>query len=190
MSRSGDGLTACTYVYESLRDEASSWPVVHVGSMLFVGLMGAALYLSVRDVPGVAAWISSLAIGPLVLFYAAGGSDPGCGHRRARRARQRRARGAARSRGRYRPTAVRRRCGRAADRRGGGGVGCGSDRRCRGLPPGGRAVRCVDTARAVGDRRVAGRPRGPVGLLCSAGAVALLAYSQRAAPAVEGAAPA
>ena len=33
-------------------------------------------------------------------------------------------------------------------------------------------------------------PTGPVGLLFFAGAVALLAYSQRAAPAVKGAAPA
>ena len=38
----------------------------------FIGLMGAALYLLVRDLPGRAARISRLAIGPFVLFYGAG----------------------------------------------------------------------------------------------------------------------
>ena len=41
-------------------------------SSVFIGLMGAALYLLVRDLPGRAARISRLAIGPFVLFYGAG----------------------------------------------------------------------------------------------------------------------
>jgi hypothetical protein len=48
------------------------WLVVHVGSVLFVGLTGTALYLLVRDLPAGAARISSLAIGLFVLFYGRG----------------------------------------------------------------------------------------------------------------------
>lgn len=59
-------------VYESLSDEANRWQVVHVGSVLFVALLGLALYLLIRDLGGTAARISRLAIGPFVLFYAAG----------------------------------------------------------------------------------------------------------------------
>lgn len=59
-------------LYESLRDDVTRWQIVHVGSLFFIGLMGAALYLLVRDVPGRAARISRLAIGPFVLFYGAG----------------------------------------------------------------------------------------------------------------------
>ena len=39
--------------------------------LVFIGLMGAALYLLVRDMPGTAARISRLAIGPFVVLYAA-----------------------------------------------------------------------------------------------------------------------
>ena len=58
-------------VYESLRDEVSTYLIVHVGTLIFIGLMGVALYMLVRDLPGRAATISRLAIGPFVLFYAA-----------------------------------------------------------------------------------------------------------------------
>ena len=58
-------------VYESLRDQVDTYLVVHVGTLVFIGLMGVALYLLVRDLPGRAATISRLAIGPFVLFYAA-----------------------------------------------------------------------------------------------------------------------
>lgn len=58
-------------VYGTLRDDVTAYLVVHVGTLLFIGLMGAALYLLVRDMPGRAARISRLAIGPFVLFYAA-----------------------------------------------------------------------------------------------------------------------
>ena len=59
-------------LYGGLRDEVTKWQVVHLGTLLFIGLMGAALYLLVRDLPGRAARISRLAIGPFVLFYGAG----------------------------------------------------------------------------------------------------------------------
>ena len=59
-------------VYASLRDEADTWMLVHVGTLVFIGLMGVALWLLVRDLPGTAARISRLAIGPFVLFYGAG----------------------------------------------------------------------------------------------------------------------
>jgi hypothetical protein len=58
-------------IYGSLRDEATSFIVVHVGSIAFIALMGLALYLLLRDVPGRAARISRLAIVPFVAFYAA-----------------------------------------------------------------------------------------------------------------------
>jgi len=58
-------------VYEDLRDQVDTYLVVHVGTLFFIGLMGVALYLLVRDLPGRAATISRLAIGPFVLFYAA-----------------------------------------------------------------------------------------------------------------------
>ena len=58
-------------VYEGLRDEVATYQIVHVGTLIFIGLMGLALYILVRDLPGKAATISRLAIGPFVLFYAA-----------------------------------------------------------------------------------------------------------------------
>jgi hypothetical protein len=58
-------------VYGSLQDDVAIYVVVHVGTLAFIGLMGAALYLLVRDLPGTAARISRLAILPFVVFYAA-----------------------------------------------------------------------------------------------------------------------
>jgi hypothetical protein len=58
-------------IYGSLRDEATRFIVVHLGSIVFIALMGEALYLLLRDVPGRAARISRLAIVPFVAFYAA-----------------------------------------------------------------------------------------------------------------------
>lgn len=51
--------------------------VVHIGGLLFIGLMGLVLYMLVRDLPGTAARISRWAIGPFVLFYAAAESTAG-----------------------------------------------------------------------------------------------------------------
>jgi hypothetical protein len=58
-------------VYGTLQDDVTAYVVVHVGTLFFIGLMGAALYLLVRDLPGTAARISRLAIGPFVVFYGA-----------------------------------------------------------------------------------------------------------------------
>jgi hypothetical protein len=43
--------------------------IVHAGTLVFIGLMGFALHMLVRDLPGKAATISRIAIGPFVLFY-------------------------------------------------------------------------------------------------------------------------
>jgi hypothetical protein len=59
------------HVYADLRDNVVAYQVVHVGTLVCIGLLGLALYLLVRDLPGRAATISKLAIGPFVLFYAA-----------------------------------------------------------------------------------------------------------------------
>jgi hypothetical protein len=40
--------------------------------LVFIGLIGAALYLLVRDLPGTAARVARYAIGPFIPFYAAG----------------------------------------------------------------------------------------------------------------------
>lgn len=58
-------------VYGSLRDQVVTYQIVHIGTLFFIGLIGVALYLLVRDLPGRAARISRLAIGVFVLFYAA-----------------------------------------------------------------------------------------------------------------------
>jgi hypothetical protein len=58
-------------VYGSLRDDANTYVAVHVATLIFIALMGAALYMLVRDLPGKAATISRWAIGPFVLFYSA-----------------------------------------------------------------------------------------------------------------------
>jgi hypothetical protein len=59
------------HVYADLREDVVAYQVVHAGTLVFIGLIGVALYLLVRDLPGRAATISRLAIGPFVLFYAA-----------------------------------------------------------------------------------------------------------------------
>ena len=46
------------------------WPSTLARS-IFIGLMGVALYMLVRDLPGKAATISRWAIGPFVLLYSA-----------------------------------------------------------------------------------------------------------------------
>jgi hypothetical protein len=58
-------------VYGSLRDQVTTYQIVHVGTLIFIGLMGVALYMLARDQSGKAARISRLAIGPFVLLYAA-----------------------------------------------------------------------------------------------------------------------
>jgi hypothetical protein len=58
-------------IYGSLRDESTQWLVVHVGTLLFIGLMGAALFLLVSDLSGLAATVSRVAANSLPqLLYA------------------------------------------------------------------------------------------------------------------------
>ena len=59
-------------IYGTLQDQVTRWIIVHVGTLLFIGLTGAALYLLVRDLPGAAATLSRVAAGMFVLFYGAG----------------------------------------------------------------------------------------------------------------------
>jgi len=59
------------HVYADLREDVVAYQIVHAGTLAFIGLLGLALYLLVRDLPGRAARVSRLAIGPFVLFYAA-----------------------------------------------------------------------------------------------------------------------
>jgi hypothetical protein len=60
-------------VYGSLRDEPTRWLVVHVGTLLVIGLLGAARHSLTRDLPGPAAQVSRVAAGAFVLFYGVGG---------------------------------------------------------------------------------------------------------------------
>jgi hypothetical protein len=58
-------------LYDEVRDEVTRWQVVHVGTVVFIGLMGLAVYLLVRDLPGTAARVSRWAAAVFILFYGA-----------------------------------------------------------------------------------------------------------------------
>jgi hypothetical protein len=58
-------------VYGTLRDQTTAWLVVHIGTLPLIAVMGVALFLLVRDLPGTAARIARAAIVPFVLFYGA-----------------------------------------------------------------------------------------------------------------------
>jgi hypothetical protein len=58
-------------LYDEVSDQVTKWQVVHVGTLFFIGLMGIALYLLVRDLQGTAARVSRWAAGVFVLFYGA-----------------------------------------------------------------------------------------------------------------------
>ena len=60
-----------TTLYEDVHDEITAMLVVHIGTMLFIPLMGVAFYLLVRGVEGTAARICRIAIVPFVVFYGA-----------------------------------------------------------------------------------------------------------------------
>lgn len=59
-------------VYDSLRDSPSRWLLVHLGSIVFIGLIAGVLWFVLSDLTGVAASIARVAIVPFVLFYGAG----------------------------------------------------------------------------------------------------------------------
>lgn len=58
-------------IYLDLRDQVTATLVVHVGMMLFIPLMAAAIYLLLRGVEGTAARVSRIALVPFVVFFSA-----------------------------------------------------------------------------------------------------------------------
>jgi hypothetical protein len=58
-------------IFGSLRQDADAMVIVHLGSLLFVGLTGAVIYLLLRDLPGPVATLGKVAIGTFVLCYGA-----------------------------------------------------------------------------------------------------------------------
>ncbi len=59
-------------IYGSLREQADRMVIVHLLLLPLLGLLGAALFLLLRDMPGRAAQVGRLAILPFVVFYVAG----------------------------------------------------------------------------------------------------------------------
>lgn len=55
--------------YPVIADELTAWVVVHVGTLLFVPLMAAVVWLMLRGVDGGAARVARIALVPFVLFY-------------------------------------------------------------------------------------------------------------------------
>jgi hypothetical protein len=58
-------------LYEGLRNALARGRIVHLGTLVFIGLIGLGLYLLVRDLPGTAARVTRIASAVFVLFYAA-----------------------------------------------------------------------------------------------------------------------
>ena len=56
-------------LYPVVSDEVTAWVVVHVGTLLFVPMIAAAVWLLLRGVEGAAAQVSRVALVPFVLFY-------------------------------------------------------------------------------------------------------------------------
>jgi hypothetical protein len=60
-----------TDVHGSARDEVTAFLVVHLGMLLFIPLMAAAVYLLLRSMHGTAAKVGRIALIPFVIFYSA-----------------------------------------------------------------------------------------------------------------------
>lgn len=60
-----------TDVYGSARDDVTAFLVVHIGMLVFIPLMAAAIFLLLRDLHGTAAKVGRLALIPFVVFYSA-----------------------------------------------------------------------------------------------------------------------
>ena len=56
-------------LYPVVSDEVTAWVIVHVGTLLFVPMIAAAVWLLLRGVEGAAAQVSRVALVPFVLFY-------------------------------------------------------------------------------------------------------------------------
>jgi hypothetical protein len=66
-------------VYNALHHHTTRWQIVHVGLLLFIGLMAIAIYLLIDGLDGRRATISRAALLPFVLFYGAFESFTGIG---------------------------------------------------------------------------------------------------------------
>lgn len=62
---SGDG----TQIYQDIEGNVTAMLVVHIGTMFFIPLMAAAVYLLLRGVEGTAARVARFALVPFVVFY-------------------------------------------------------------------------------------------------------------------------
>jgi hypothetical protein len=58
-------------IYLNLQDQVTAALVVHIGMMLFIPLMAAAIYLLLRGIEGTAARVSRTALVPFVVFFSA-----------------------------------------------------------------------------------------------------------------------
>jgi hypothetical protein len=58
-------------IYADIHDEVTEMLVVHVGTLFFIPLMAAAVYVLTRDLESTAARVSRIALIPFVLFYGA-----------------------------------------------------------------------------------------------------------------------
>jgi hypothetical protein len=56
-------------MYDTVRDKVTPWLVVHLGTMFFIPLLAASVYVLLRDVEGAAARVSRIALVPFALFY-------------------------------------------------------------------------------------------------------------------------
>jgi hypothetical protein len=61
----GDG----EQIYQDLEGNVTAMLVVHIGTMFFIPLMAAAVYVLLRGVEGTAARVSRIALVPFVVFY-------------------------------------------------------------------------------------------------------------------------
>jgi hypothetical protein len=57
--------------YSIVRDEVTAWMIVHLGTMLFIPLLAAAVFVLLRGVDGVAAWVSRVALVAFAVLYSA-----------------------------------------------------------------------------------------------------------------------
>jgi hypothetical protein len=58
-------------VYGGLQDDVTAYVIVHVGTLIFIGLLGVVLFMLVRDLPGRAARVARIAVIPFVVCYGA-----------------------------------------------------------------------------------------------------------------------
>jgi hypothetical protein len=58
-------------IYPAVRDDASRWLVVHVGTMVFIPLLAVAIYLLVNGIENTAARVCRIALATFALFYTA-----------------------------------------------------------------------------------------------------------------------